>query len=97
MAEKENVAVPKMTVAQAKRKISDLEKKVQAFKDGAWCYLCDKHKTADAFYKSTDTLSPIYRPPFSSAYLRHNFLNNSTASSNDSFMSVSVSFSAKPI
>lgn len=57
MAEKENVAVPKMTVAQAKRKISDLEKKVQAFKDGAWCYLCDKHKTADAFYKSTDPLS----------------------------------------
>lgn len=59
MAEKETASttVPKMTVAQAKRRINDLEKRVQLLKDGAWCYLCDKHKTVDAFYKSTDLLN----------------------------------------
>lgn len=57
MAEKENAAVPKMTVAQAKRKISDLEKKVQSLKDGAWCYMCDTHKSRDKFYTSTDPLN----------------------------------------
>lgn len=57
MAEKETAAVPKMTVAQAKRKISDLEKKVQSLKDGAWCYMCDTHKSRDKFYTSTDPLN----------------------------------------
>jgi len=57
LAEKETAAVPKMTVAQAKRKISDLEKKVQSLKDGAWCYMCDTHKSRDKFYTSTDPLN----------------------------------------
>lgn len=47
----------KITVAQAKKKITDLENKIQTLKDGAWCYMCDKHKSADAFYVSTDPLS----------------------------------------
>ena len=43
----------KITVAQAKKKITDLENKIQTLKDGAWCHMCDKHKSADAFYIST--------------------------------------------
>jgi hypothetical protein len=47
----------KMTVAQAKKRIEDLENKVQTLKDGAWCYLCDTHKSRDKFYVSTDPLN----------------------------------------
>ncbi len=47
----------KITVAQARKKITDLENKIQTLKDGAWCHMCDKHKSADAFYISTDPLS----------------------------------------
>lgn len=47
----------KITVDQAKKKITDLENKIQTLKDGAWCHMCDKHKSADAFYISTDPLS----------------------------------------
>ena len=47
----------KITVALAKKKITDLENKIQTLKDGAWCHMCDKHKSADAFYISTDPLS----------------------------------------
>lgn len=46
-----------MTVAQAKKRIEDLENKVQTLKDGAWCYLCDTHKSRDKFYVSTDPLN----------------------------------------
>lgn len=47
----------KMTVAQAKKRIEDLENKVQTLKDGAWCYLCNTHKARDKFYVSTDPLN----------------------------------------
>lgn len=40
-----------------KAKISRLEDKVNALKDGAWCYLCNTHKTRDKFYVSTDPLN----------------------------------------
>lgn len=48
---------PKLTAAQARKKIEDLEAKVQSLKDGAWCYLCDTHKAKDNFYVSTDPLN----------------------------------------
>ena len=47
----------KLTAAQMKAKISRLEDKVNALKDGAWCYLCNTHKTRDKFYLSTDPLN----------------------------------------
>jgi hypothetical protein len=47
----------KLTAAQMKAKISRLEDKVNALKDGAWCYLCNTHKTRDKFYVSTDPLN----------------------------------------
>lgn len=48
---------PKLTAAQLKKKNEDLEGKVQSLKDGAWCYLCDIHKSKDNFYVSTDPMS----------------------------------------
>lgn len=56
----------KITVAQARKKIETLEEKVKSLKDGAWCYLCDTHKSKDGFYMSTDPmnksgLTPICR------------------------------------
>lgn len=50
-------AATKMTVAQAKKRIDTLEEKVQILKSGAWCYMCDTHKTRDKFYVSTDPLN----------------------------------------
>lgn len=47
----------KITVAQAKKKIETLENKVKTLKDGAWCYLCDVHKSKDKFYVNTDPMS----------------------------------------
>lgn len=44
----------RLTVAQANKKVNDLEQKLQKIKDGAWCYLCDTHKDKDKFYVSTD-------------------------------------------
>lgn len=56
----------KITVAQARKKIETLEEKVKSLKDGAWCYLCDTHKSKNGFYMSTDPmnksgLTPICR------------------------------------
>lgn len=48
---------PKLTAAQLRKKVEDLENKVQSLKDGAWCYLCDTHKAKDKFYVSTDPLN----------------------------------------
>lgn len=48
---------PKLTAAQLRKKVEDLEAKVQSLKDGAWCYLCDTHKSKDSFYVSTDPMS----------------------------------------
>lgn len=47
----------KLTAAQLRAKVSKLEDKVEILKNGAWCYLCDKHKTRDKFYVSTDPLN----------------------------------------
>lgn len=47
----------KITVAQARKKIETLEEKVKSLKDGAWCYLCDTHKSKDGFYMSTDPMN----------------------------------------
>lgn len=48
---------PKLTAAQLKKKVEDLEAKVQSLKEGAWCCLCDTHKARDKFYVSTDPLN----------------------------------------
>lgn len=48
---------PKLTAAQLRKKVEDLEVKVQSLKEGAWCCLCDTHKARDKFYVSTDPLN----------------------------------------
>lgn len=40
-----------------KDKIARLEEKVDSLKNGAWCYMCDTHKSRDKFYVSTDPLN----------------------------------------
>ncbi len=54
---KEKEIATKMTVSQAKKRIEDLETKLRSIREGAWCYLCDTHKTRDKFYVSTDPMS----------------------------------------
>lgn len=44
----------KLTTTQLKKKVEELEEKNKTLKDGAWCYLCDTHKSKDKFYVSTD-------------------------------------------
>lgn len=57
MATKNEIQPSKLTAAQMRRKIETLEEKVQTLKDGAWCYLCDTHKSRDNFYMSTDPMN----------------------------------------
>lgn len=59
-------AAPKITLAQAKKKIEDLEKKIEKLEDGGYCTMCATHKAADKFYYNSDPmtkseLSPICR------------------------------------
>ena len=57
MAIKSNTEQSKLTAAQLRKKVELQEEKIQTLKDGAWCYLCDTHKTRDKFYVSTDPMS----------------------------------------
>ena len=57
MATAKDTQPSKLTAAQLKKKVEDLEAKLQTIKEGAWCYLCDTHKARDKFYVSTDPLN----------------------------------------
>lgn len=57
MATKSDTEQSKLTAAQLRKKVEDLESKVQSLKEGAWCCLCDTHKARDKFYVSTDPLN----------------------------------------
>ncbi len=46
----------KMTAAQAKEKVIELENKLEEFKSYAYCPMCDSHKKRENFYVSTDPL-----------------------------------------
>lgn len=47
----------KMTPAQMKKRITELEEKLEKFQSYGYCYLCDTHKAKDKFYVSTDPLN----------------------------------------
>ena len=49
--------VVKMTPAQMKKRITELEEKLEKFQSYGYCYLCDTHKSKDKFYVSTDPLN----------------------------------------
>ena len=57
MATAKDTQPSKLTAAQLRKKVELQEEKIQTLKDGAWCYLCDTHKTRDKFYVSTDPMS----------------------------------------
>lgn len=47
---------PRKTPTQMKKEIEDLNKELERIKEGAYCYMCDKHKPKDRFYLSTDPM-----------------------------------------
>ena len=47
----------KMSPAQMKKRIIELEEKLEKFQSYGYCYLCDTHKSKDKFYVSTDPLN----------------------------------------
>ena len=51
---KKTSAEPKMTPTQMKALIAELKEEIQDLKDGAYCYICDRHRPKDKFYTSTD-------------------------------------------
>lgn len=60
--------LPKMTVAQYREKIKDLQDKLDKFETTAYCPMCEKHKNRETgFYLNTDpiyghlTITPICR------------------------------------
>ena len=51
---KEQATTTKITLSQAKKKIADLEDKLERLSNSAFCYMCDTFKAKDKFYMSTD-------------------------------------------
>lgn len=47
----------KMSPAQMKKRITELEEKLEKFQSYGYCYLCDTHKSKEKFYVSTDPLN----------------------------------------
>ncbi len=56
MATTKETQPTKLTAAQLKKKVETQEEKIKSLKEGAWCYMCDTHKTKDKFYMSTDPM-----------------------------------------
>lgn len=57
MATTKETQPTKLTAAQLKKKVETQEEKIKSLKEGAWCYMCDTHKSRDKFYVSTDPMS----------------------------------------
>ena len=53
---KQEAAANKITLGQAKKRISELEEKLEKISDSAFCYMCDTIKAKDKFYVSTDPM-----------------------------------------
>ena len=63
---KKSNADVKMTPAQMRKKIEELENKLDKLENGGYCTMCATHKSADKFYYNSDPmtkseLSPICR------------------------------------
>lgn len=57
MATKKKTDAPvKMTIAQTREALAQLQETHERLKEGAYCYMCDKHKPRDRFYQSTDPM-----------------------------------------
>jgi hypothetical protein len=57
LATTKEIQPTKLTAAQLKKKVETQEEKIKSLKEGAWCYMCDTHKSRDKFYVSTDPLN----------------------------------------
>jgi len=47
---------PKITAAEARARLEKLEPENEKLRNGAYCYMCDTHKTRDKFYVSSDPM-----------------------------------------
>lgn len=56
MATTKETQPTKLTAAQLKKKVETQQEKIKSLKEGAWCYMCDTHKSKDKFYKSTNPM-----------------------------------------
>ena len=54
---KNNNTQPKLTAAQLRVENEKLKEELEKIKNGAYCYLCDKHKRKDKFYVNTDPMN----------------------------------------
>lgn len=43
-------------IAEVRKENEELHKKIEGLENGAYCYMCGKHKSKDSFYKNTDPL-----------------------------------------
>ena len=57
MATTKETQPTKLTAAQLRKKVETQEEKIKSLKEGAWCYMCDTHKSRDKFYVSTDPMN----------------------------------------
>lgn len=53
---KKTTAPAKLTAAEARKRVEELETKLEEFKSYGYCPMCDSHKKREHFYVSTDPL-----------------------------------------
>ena len=53
----------KLTAAEARQRVAELEAELEHEQELVWCYMCDKKKRRDHFYMSTDPLSTSQLTP----------------------------------
>ena len=53
-AAKSKIKEVKQPIAEVRKENEKLHKEIEKLKTGAYCYMCDQHKSSDSFYVSTD-------------------------------------------
>lgn len=51
---KKSTTPTRKPIAEVRKENEELHKKIEQLEDGAYCYMCDKHKPKDKFYGNTD-------------------------------------------
>lgn len=55
MASTKKTSTPaRKPIAEVRKENEELQKKLEELEEGAYCYMCDKHKPKDKFYQNTD-------------------------------------------
>lgn len=51
---KKSTTPTRKPIAEVRKENEELHKKIEQLEDGAFCYMCGKHKARDKFYRNTD-------------------------------------------